>query len=385
MSKFLRNILILLLVLIIVVAVVTSLLNLSVSETPDLSLIEEAWQVIIEEHVDSAEIDPAVLSQGAIRGMIEALDDPWSSYFEPQQYENWQDTLDNAFGGIGAEVTVKDEQITIVAPLKGEPAEDAGILPGDKILEIDGESTERMNLEEAVMRIRGEPGTQVTLNILHEGEEAGEDIVITRERIQLHSVSSEMITEKIALISIKKFASRTGIEVEEALEGVLADNAEAIVLDLRNNPGGPLDEAVSVASQFLSDGIVLFALDNRDEKDIWDVKSGGLATTLPIAVLVNSGSASASEVVAGALQDRERAIIIGTTTVGKGSVNINVPLSDGSALYISIEHWYTPEGRQIDREGIIPDEIVEISQEDIELGIDTQLDRAVEYLQSDDF
>ena len=347
-----------------------------------IELVEEAWQVILEDFVDSDELDPDVLAQGAIRGLIEALEDPHSAYFDPERYDEWQEHLQGAFGGIGAQVSVIDGQVAIVEPLDDSPAEREGIAAGDRILEVDGTSTEGMTLDEAVGRIRGEPGTQVTLLVLHKDEETPVELVITRELIKLDSVTWEMLPGGIAHMQIIQFTNRTAAEMITALEEMLAGDVAGIILDLRNNQGGVLSTAVTVASQFLKEGIVLYAIDNEDERDTWDVQAGGLATTPPLAVLVNAHSASASEVVAGALQDHQRGRLIGTTTYGKGSVNHVRQLSDGSAIYITIERWYTPNGRQIEEHGITPDEEVEMTVEDMREGRDPQLERAIEYLRS---
>lgn len=347
-----------------------------------IELVEEAWQVILEDFVDSDELDPDVLAQGAIKGLIEALQDPHSAYFDPERYDEWQEHLAGAFGGIGAQVSIVDGQVVIVEPLEDSPAGREGIAAGDKILEVDGTSTEGMTLDEAVGRIRGEPGSQVALLVLHEDEETPVEIVITREMIQLDSVTWEMLSDGIAHIRIIQFTNRTAAEIVTALQELMDGDVAGIILDLRNNQGGVLSAAVTVASQFLEEGIVLYAIDNEDERDTWDVQAGGLATTPPLAVLVNAHSASASEVVAGALQDHQRGRLIGTTTYGKGSVNHVRQLSDGSAIYITIERWYTPNGRQIEEHGITPDEEVERTAEDVREGRDLQLERAIEYLMS---
>ncbi len=382
MPNQLRVILSILLGIAIVAAIITSLLRFTIQETSDLDLVEEAWQVIMENYVDSDEIDQETLSHGAIRGMVEALDDPFSAFIEPESYELSQDRLENTFGGIGAEVTLVEGQVTVVAPIKGAPAEKAGIRAKDKILKVDGNSTEGMSLDQAVSRIRGESGTQVVLTVLHEGEDEPIEITITRDVIKLESVRFEVLSDNITHIAITQFTSRTGSELKSTLEEVVANSTSGIILDLRYNPGGVLSSAVTVASQFLDEGIVIYAIDNEDKKDVWDVEGGGLATELPLVILVNGASASASEVVSGALQDHLRGYIIGTTTYGKGSVNIYRKLSDGSALYITIEHWFTPNGRQIQGEGIVPDEIAEVTMEDIEQGVDPQLNRAIEFLKS---
>jgi carboxyl-terminal processing protease len=350
---------------------------------PEFEVLEEAWQVIINDYVDSDEIDLERLSQGAIEGMINALDDPYSAYFDAEQYELSQYSLQGSFGGVGIEVTVGEEgELVVVAPIVGTPAQRAGIMPGDRILAIDGEKTEGMHFIEAVLKIRGEPGTQVTLRVLHEGEDVPHDYVITREEIDAASVLPKMLPGNIAHIEVSHFTSRTGSEMTSALEDIIADDVSGIILDLRDNPGGVLKAAVAVASQFLEEGIVVYVIDGEGNEEEWRVEEGGLATKLPLVVLVNSNSASSSEVVAGALQDHMRGIVIGTQTLGKGTVNHFRELSDGSAIYITSARWYTPNRQQIEGQGITPDEIIEITEDDLARGHDPQLERAIEYIES---
>ena len=350
---------------------------------PEFEVVEEAWQVIINDYVDSDEIDLERLSQGAIEGMIKALDDPYSAYFDAEQYELSQYSLQGSFGGVGIEVTVGEEGgLVVVAPIVGTPAQKAGIMPGDKILAIDGEKTEGMDFIEAVLKIRGEQGTQVTLRVLHEGEDVPQDYVITREEIDAASVLAKMLPGNIAHIEVGHFTSRTGSEMTSALEDIIADDVSGIILDLRDNPGGVLKAAVAVASQFLEEGIAVYVIDGEGNEEEWRVEEGGLATKLPLVVLVNSNSASSSEVVAGALQDHMRGIVIGTQTLGKGTVNHFRELSDGSAIYITSARWYTPNRQQIEGQGITPDEIIEITEDDLARGHDPQLERAIEYIES---
>jgi carboxyl-terminal processing protease len=349
----------------------------------EFDLIEEAWQIILDDFVDSDELDLNKLSQGAIEGMIEALDDPWVDYFNAEHHALTQDELEGSFGGIGVKIKIDEEgQLTVVAPLVGSPAQREGIMPGDKILGVDGETTEGLSLIEVTFKVRGELGTQVTLRILHQGEDVPQDIVITREKIELASVLPSILLDNIAHIEVGHFSSRTGAEIISALEDITADGMSGIILDLRDNLGGVLEAAVDLASQFLEEGIVLYVIDGEGNRETWEVREGGLATDLPLAVLVNGNSASASEIVAGALQDHGRGVVIGTKTRGKGSVNHFHQLSDGSAVYITTARWYTPNERQIEGQGILPDVTVEITAEDIEADYDPQLERAIEYIKS---
>jgi len=380
MSRISRVILPLLLIAVLVVAIATSVIRLNGEEEGDFARVEEAWYIILQNYVDRGDIDTEELSYSAIRGMIEATGDPFARFLEPDDYELRMEGHEGSFGGIGAVVTEVDGQITISMTLEGSPAQEAGIMANDRILEVDGESTEGMSLDEVVLKIRGKPGTQVILTIIHEGEDVPEEIPITRDTIDLPSVYFEKVSDAIGLITMAGFTNDSDTELIDILEDALANNTKAIILDLRNNPGGLLDTAVSVVSQFISEGIVLSAVDSESNEEVYEVEKGGLATDVPMVVLVNGGSASASEIVAGAIQDYQRGYTIGTQTYGKGSVNTYYKLNDGSAIYLSIEYWYTPNGRQIQGGGITPDEVIERTQEDIMQGLDPQLERAIEYL-----
>ncbi len=347
---------------------------------PEFARVEEVWRLIRRYHVDSEALDPGELAERTIRGLIEALNDPYTSYLTPQQYALMRTQLEGRFTGIGAMITIKEGQLTVVAPIAGSPAEKAGIKPGDQILEVDGESTTGMSLHEAALKIRGPQGTKVRLLVRHPDDDAPREIEITRAEIKVPSVRWEMLPENIAHITVTNFTERTASEFASAIKDIIDQDAIGIVLDLRNNPGGLLDAAVMVASQFLEEGIVVYALDNRGERVDWSVRDDGIASKMPLAVLVNRHSASGSEVVAGALQDHNRGPIIGTSTRGKGSMNRIHRLDQGGALFITFARWFTPDGRQIDGEGITPDIEVEITPEDIANNRDPQQERAIEYL-----
>jgi carboxyl-terminal processing protease len=408
MGKMLRIAAPLLVLIVVLVLLVTSLgagcsLSLLTGPTPtpkQLGVVDEAWNTILNDYVDKDKVDLDALSSSAIKAMLESIHDPYAAYFDAAEFKTIEQmSVQGTYGGIGAMVTIKDGQLTVIAPIAGTPAEKAGIKPQDKILEINGNSTQGMSLEEAVLKIQGNPDTKVKLQVLHQGEETPVELEITREEIDLPSVYTEIgnatstpattpslpvkpLPNGIAVITITYFSERTGDDTVSALKDVLARGAKGIVLDLRDDPGGILDSAVTVANQFLKDGIVLYELDSNDKKQTWDVKPGGLATDVPLAVLVNENSASASEVVAGALQDYGRAPLIGNQTFGKGSINHFRQLSDGSAIYISIGRWYTPNGRQIEGNGLTPDIVVDRTEQDIQQGNDPQLDRAIEYIES---
>ncbi len=330
---------------------------------PDFSLLKEAWDVVYEEYVEQEKLDAETLLRGAIKGMVDALDDPYSSYMDREAYEMSASDLTGKFEGIGAYVGYDEGRIVIISPISGSPADEAGIQSGDVIMAIDGESTVEMSIMDAVSRIRGPRDTPVTLLVLHEGETEPVEIEIIRGEIELVSVLFEMEGD-IAHITITNFSERTGDELSSALEDMAAEAASGIILDLRNNPGGLVSSVVEVASRFLEKGVVISTVDNEGNRAELSVKRRGEVIDLPMVVLVNNYSASGSEVLAGALQDHERAVVAGTMTFGKGSVNILHPLSDGSGMYITVGRWYTPGGRLIEGEGIEPDYTLDPEEED---------------------
>lgn len=328
-----------------------------------LESIAEVWDIIINDYVGKDEIDTNALSQAAIEGMLEALNDPYSAYLDEETYQLSLSDLDGKFEGIGAYVAVQDEQIIIIAPIADSPAAKAGIKPGDIILEIDGRSAAEMSLVEVVLHIRGPKGTPVRLLILHQDDTEPGEIEIVRDEIEVSSVYFEMRGD-IALINITYFSERTNEELSPVLQSIAKEAAVGIILDLRNNPGGLLQTVVDVVSRFLEEGVVIDVVDNQGGHTTSTVRHSGDTTDLPIVVLVNSYSASGSEVLAGALQDYDRADIAGTRTYGKGSVNILRRLKDGSGLYITTARWLTPDGRLIEGEGIEPDYELELEGED---------------------
>ena len=333
---------------------------------PGLDSIAEAWDIIVNDYVDEGRLDTDKLSQAAIKGMMEALDDPYSTYLDAEAYQLSLSNLTGKFEGIGAYVAVKDEQIIIIAPIADSPAAEAGIKAGDIILEINDRSASEMSLVEAVLYIRGPKDTSVRLLILHQGETEPEEIEIVRAEIEVPSVHFEMKGD-IAYINITYFSERTDEELSSVLESITQEAATGIILDLRSNPGGLLQTVVDVASRFLKEkegGVVVDVVDNQGKHTTSTVKPKGITTDLPLVVLVDSYSASGSEVLAGALQDYARATIAGTRTYGKGSVNILHKLEDGSGLYITTARWLTPNGRPIEGEGIDPDYELELEGED---------------------
>ncbi len=332
-------------------------------EGEGLGLVEEAWDIIFRDYVDRDQLEPDKLSQGAIEGMIEVLDDPYSSYIDAETYEIGMSGLEGEIEGIGALVGIREEKLTVISPINDSPAARAGLKSDDVILEIDGESTVDMSVVEAVLKIRGPKGTTVRLLIQHADETEAVEIDIVRATIELPSVMVEMV-EDIAHLRITHFSLRTADELLTALNEIDGAGGKSIILDLRNNPGGILDSVVDVASYFLKDGVVVKVVDNQGEQRVLPVKSKEAINELPMVILVNEFSASGSEVLAGALQDHVRATVAGNVTFGKGSVNVPRKLQDGSGLYITTARWLTPNGRRIEGEGIKPDIELELEGEE---------------------
>lgn len=345
---------------------------------PEFERLAEAWTVLKDEHFDRERLDAQTLSDGAIRGMLQALDDPYASYLDAAQFEVESQDYRGFFEGIGAQVAMDDGQLTIIAPLPDTPAERSGIEPGDIILEIDGNGTAGISLLEAVSKIRGEKDTIVVLLVLHLDGREPVSIDIRRGVIPLTSVRFSMLDDGIGHLRISNFRDTTDQEVKEALSELQEASGAGLILDLRNNPGGLLSSVADVANQFLEDGLVLYEIDAHGQRTNWDVQSRNTTTDVPMVVLINAFSASASEVLSGALIDHQRATVIGTTSFGKGSVNTLRSLEDGSGIYFSIGRWYTPAGTLIEGEGITPDIVVELNREDTE---DTQLQKGIEFLQ----
>jgi len=341
-----------------------------------LEIVEQVWNIIFDDYVDKDQLDTSTLSRAAIEGMLEALDDPYTSYLDAETYQLGLSSLEGEIEGIGAHVAIRDDQLTIIAPIVDSPAARAGIRAGDIILEVDGRSTAEMSLAEAVLKIRGPKGTPVRLLILHQDETEPEEIEIVRAKIELSSVHFEMRGD-IAYINITHFSGRTNEELSPVLESIIEKEARGVILDLRSNSGGLLGEVIDVASQFLSEGVVVNVVDNQKKRTALEVKPNGVTTDLPMVVLVDGFSASGSEVLVGALQDYGRATIAGSKTFGKGSVNALRQLKDGSGLFITTGRWLTPNGRLIEGEGLDPDYELELEGEDA-------IQWAIDYLKSNE-
>lgn len=349
------------------------------------------WDRIQEKHVGEAgeEVDEVALFYGAIEGLVNGLNDPYSVYLPPEPAEQFAKDLAGEFEGIGAEIGIREGQLQIIAPLPGSPAENAGLLPGDPILAIDGADTAGMTIEEAVTLIRGEGGTVVVLTITHNGFETIENVEIVRDTINVPTVLYEFREDNIAYLRISHFNQDTWREFDQAVRELLVAAPSGVILDLRSNPGGFLETAVDVASEWVESGVILTeGAPDEEERAIFVSRGRHRLAHLPTVVLVDGGSASGSEIVAGALQDHDAATIIGSQTFGKGSVQDFEVFPDGSALKLTIAKWFTPDGRAIDGEGVAPDTIIEPPFEEVideETGelvdvVDLVLEHAVELL-----
>jgi carboxyl-terminal processing protease len=325
--------------------------------------IGQAWNLILTEYVDPARINTENMSRAAIEGMIKTLDDPYTAYLSAKEYQQFMVALQGEYSGIGAIVSIQDKKVVIVAPIPDSPAEKAGLKAGDIILEINGEPVTGMSLDVAVGKIRGPRGTSVKVLILHQGETGPVELEITRATVELPSVHYEMRGD-IAYISIIQFTERTDIELTPVIQKLKEANAKGIVLDLRGNSGGWLDIVIKVASHFIPQGVIVKVKSNQGIIETDEAIAGVTTTDLPMVVLVDNFSASGSEVLAGALQDHNRALISGNVTYGKGSVDTPHELSDGSGLYITIARWLTPNDRLIEGHGIEPDVKLELTGED---------------------
>ena len=342
---------------------------------PEFAKLAEVWEILEREHIDAGTLDPSVLTDGAIRGMLEATGDEHASYLDPEQYSFQRQEISGTFEGIGAEVTMRNGLITIVAPIDDTPADRAGVESGDVILEIDGESVAGWDLFEAINRIRGEKGTPVRLLVRRKNTGEAVELEIIRDVIPLTSVRLTMLVGRIGHLRITSFSGTTLEELQRAMERFERSQGLGLIVDIRNNPGGLLSSVVNVTSQFIDDGLVLYQLDGQGNRRDWSADSGGIALDIPMVVLVNGFSASASEVFAGTITYHQRAETIGVKTFGKGSVNNLWPLSDGSAVNFTIGRWYTPDGRLIEGEGITPLIVQESTEDNSE---DLQLDLAIE-------
>ncbi len=333
----------------------------------------EVWDLIHENYFDQPLDDP-LLIEGAIDGMLAVLDDPNTRYLSPEDQAMTEQNIEGEIQGIGAEVTEEDGNITIVSPIEGSPAEAAGLQPGDILRTSDGAELTGMSVLEAALLVRGPKGSIVLLGIERDGELF--EVEIERDTIRIPSVRGEVLEEGIAYVRLTQFGIQTDEELAELLPTLLEDNPTGLILDLRRNPGGSLDTAVNISEQFLAEGAILIERFGDGREREFDAEDGEIAETIPMAVLIDEGSASASEVLAGAIQDRERGILIGQTSFGKGTVQSWQELSNGGGVRITIARWLTPEERWVHEEGLTPEYFIPLTESEE----DEQLDAAIDYL-----
>ena len=350
----------------------------------DTSLLNKVESIINQKY--DGDIDAKKQSEGAAAGAVAALGDPYTIYLDAKANKELSNDLKGELSGIGIEVGEKNGKLTVIAPIDGTPAYKAGIKSGDYIAAIDGVDTKSLTIDEAVNKIRGEKGTEVKLTIVR-GSEAPKEITITRELINVPSVSYEMKDGNIGYIKIRRFGEDTAELVKTAGESLKSQGAKGLVLDLRDNPGGYLESSVQVASEFMSSGMVVEERSRKAKTKVHNVESGATLTDIPLVVLINGGSASASEILAGALSDNGRAILIGEKSYGKGSVQEVICLDgssmftsscNGASLKVTVAHWYTPKGVNISKEGIKPQVEVKLTEDDSNSNRDPQLQKAIE-------
>jgi carboxyl-terminal processing protease len=349
----------------------------------DLALLWEAWQLIAEEFDGELPSDEE-LTYAVIRGLVSGLDDPHTRFLDPESAQRTQERLEGSYEGIGAYVQENDQGFTeILRPIEGSPAEAAGLRPGDVVVAVDGESMAGRSLEEVISFILGPAGTEVTITFARDDEPEPFEVAITRAQITIPMVTSEMLEGNVGYVELVSFGTTAELDLSAAIQALLAQGAESLILDVRNNGGGLLTQSIAVADLFLPESVILYERNAAGEiNEVFEADSGDLAEDIPLVVLVNEYSASASEIVAGAIRDHGRGVLIGETTFGKGSVQLPYTLSDGSQLNVTIAHWYTPQNVNIDEQGIAPD--IEVVADEALLidnpDEDPQLQRALDYL-----
>ena len=355
------------------------------------AILDEIEGILQEDFINPDAVNPDILHRGAIDGLIEALADPHTVYISPEDFAVGIDIISGAFEGIGAQVDQDPVtgEIVIVAPFRGSPAEAVGVLPGDVLISVNGESAEGWSVADAVKKIRGPEGTDVTIVVRH-SDWTEQEFTIERATIEIPTVFAEDVTgqdgntvENLAYVEIQQFTEQTAGDLTGELDRIADSGYEGLILDLRRNPGGGLDATVDVADMFLEDGVIITQVDREGRETVYEANPGTeAAAELPIVVLVGPGSASGSEVLAAALRDHGRATLIGEKTFGKGSVNHIRQLSNGGALYVTIARWRTPNGELIEGVGLEPDVTVALTPEDVQAGVDPPLYAAIDFLQN---
>lgn len=349
----------------------------------DLSLLWGVWRLLLKHYIAPEDLQVTPLVFGAVQGLVHAVGDAYTAFMTPPENKSFRQALEGKLQGIGAELTLREGQIVIVAPLKGSPAAKAGLLPGDVIVQVGEVTIEGETLQQVVQRIRGPKGTRVTLTILRHGSVEPLTFTIVRDDIDVPSVESRILTTatgSLGYIALNQFGEHSIVEFKEALQSIAQEPLKGLIVDLRFNGGGYLDGAVELASLFLHQGKVVSVERRGAEPEHHYVYGRPLLPDIPLAVIINQGSASASEIVAGALQDHGRATVIGKKSFGKGTVQEVIDLPGGSSLRVTTARWLTPNGKNLGKEGVDPDIDIDRTEEDFDAGRDSQLDAAVEWL-----
>ena len=347
----------------------------------DFAPFWETWGLIDEKYLEADKVSDAMRVEGAVAGLVAALDDPYSEFFSPEDAKRFKEDVEGNFSGMGAEIGIRKGRLVIIAPLKGSPAEAAGILPGDQILMINATSTADIGIDVAVRFIRGEPGTELALTIMRDSFDAPREFTIIRQPIVAPTLDMEMLPGGIAYIELYSFNANAGRLFYDAIRRAALADARGVVLDLRGNPGGYLEVAVDLAGWFLKKGTLVVSEEGREGAGDKLYADGNAALAkIPTVVLIDEGSASASEILAGALRDQRNIKLVGQTSFGKGSVQEYMDLLDGSIVKLTIAHWVLPKGGVLDKEGLKPDFEVELTDEDIEAERDPQKGKAIEVL-----
>lgn len=348
----------------------------------DFTLFWKVWELLKEKYVDSKKLDAQDLFYGAIKGMLAATGDPYTNFFDPEENKAFGEDISGSFEGIGAELGVKNNVLTVIAPLEGAPAEKAGLRAGDKIIKIDGKISSDMTIDQAVDLIRGPKDTDVVLTIFREGEEDTREITIHRGVVIVHSVKYELKEGSVAYIKVNRFGDDTTKEFANYLSKAVTAKPKGLIIDLRNNPGGYLEAAVDMANKMIEKGsVVVIEEDGNGKRQETRTRGGDIASGIKTVVLINEGSASASEILAGAMrEDRQNVTLIGKKSYGKGSVQEFIDLPQKTAVKITVARWLTPNGEQINEQGIKPDVEVELTNDDYQNNRDPQLDKALEIL-----
>jgi carboxyl-terminal processing protease len=343
----------------------------------------QTWDIIHDQFVDQP-VDDEALMRGAIRGMLDALGDTHTGYMDPDQHRQATIPLEGEYEGIGAWVDPSGNYLTIVSPMPNSPAQEAGLKPGDEIIAVDGEDMTGIDGNLVIRRVMGPAGSTVTLTIRRASASEPFDVEVRRANIVVPSVEGEMLDGGIAYVRLYNFGDRTTQDLRRLLKELDAQNPSGLILDLRNNGGGALRTAIEVSSEFIGDGVIMYEEFGDGSREVFNANRGGLATDIPMVVLINEGTASASEIVAGAVRDHQRGLLVGTTSFGKGSVQNWIPLRDDQgAVRVTIARWLTPSEQTISEVGLEPDVHVEMTDEDIEAERDPQLEKAIELIQKD--